>query len=219
MAYDTRRFNATFTRAESTQFLVLILISLRSTIILSSHLRLGLPKGLSAGVPVKILRELLTTYILATYPLYLNLLDLISLTVLDERYELWSSSFWSLLNSPFSFLLVPNIRLRILFSDSLRLCSSLAVRHLVSLIIKILCCLFVEMLLLELQVYYYSTTDNITVLDILIFIYSLRVTTCKSTAGVTSTYQNTKTIKQPASLGKKFHQHNDTQAPVGLHLE
>ena len=41
--------------AESTQSLVLILSSLRSILILSTHLRLGLPKGLfSVGVSVKI---------------------------------------------------------------------------------------------------------------------------------------------------------------------
>ena len=47
------------------QFLVLIPICLRSILILSSHLRLGLPKGLfPAGVPVEILKELLSSYIL-----------------------------------------------------------------------------------------------------------------------------------------------------------
>ena len=53
MAYVTRRFNVAFTRAlqlslspaESIQFLVLIPISSRSILTLSSHLRLGLPKG------------------------------------------------------------------------------------------------------------------------------------------------------------------------------
>ena len=45
---------------EPNQFLVLIPISLRSILILSSHLRLGLRKGLfPAGVPVKILKALL----------------------------------------------------------------------------------------------------------------------------------------------------------------
>ena len=40
-----------------TQFLVLIPISLTSILILSSHLRLGLPEGLfTADVPVKILK-------------------------------------------------------------------------------------------------------------------------------------------------------------------
>ena len=53
MAYGTWRFNAACTRAlqlslswaESTQFLVLILISSRFILISSSHLSLGLPKG------------------------------------------------------------------------------------------------------------------------------------------------------------------------------
>ena len=76
MAYGTRRFNATFTRtfqqflsrAESTQFLVMIPISLRSLLILSSHLRLCLPKGFCPeGLPVKILKALLPTSILATW--------------------------------------------------------------------------------------------------------------------------------------------------------
>ena len=70
MAYGTRRFNAVFTRvlqqsvslAESTQSLELIPISLRTIPILSSHLRLGLPKGLlPVDLPVKILKELIST--------------------------------------------------------------------------------------------------------------------------------------------------------------
>ena len=64
MAYGTRWFNAAFTRArqqflfwaESTQFPALTPISSRSILILSSHLRLGLPKGLfPVGLPVKLL--------------------------------------------------------------------------------------------------------------------------------------------------------------------
>ena len=59
MAYGTRRFYAAFTRtlqqslswAESTQFLVLIPIYLKPTLILSSHLRLGLSKGLDIILP------------------------------------------------------------------------------------------------------------------------------------------------------------------------
>ena len=58
-------------------------------LILSSHVRLGLPKGLfPAGLPVKILKALLPSYILATCPAHLNLLDLITLTMLGERYKL-----------------------------------------------------------------------------------------------------------------------------------
>jgi hypothetical protein len=58
-------------------------ISLRSTLILSSHLCLGLPKGVFlVGVPVKILKALLPCSILATCPAHLNLLELITLTSL-----------------------------------------------------------------------------------------------------------------------------------------
>ena len=65
MAYGTWRFYSAFTRAlqylswaESTQFLILIPISLRSILIFSSHLCLGLPKGLfPVGVPLKLLKH------------------------------------------------------------------------------------------------------------------------------------------------------------------
>ena len=141
MAYETRNFNAAVTRAlqqslswaEPTQFFVLIPISLRSILILSSHLHLGLPKGLfSVGFPVKILKALLPSSILATWPAHLNLLVLITLTILAEQYKLWSALLWSLLHSPFSSLLIPNIFLRILFSSTLSLNSSLNVRNHVS---------------------------------------------------------------------------------------
>ena len=68
---------------------VLAPIYLRFFIILSSHLRLGLPKGLfPVGLPVKIFKALLPSSILVTCPAHLNLLDLITLTILGERYKL-----------------------------------------------------------------------------------------------------------------------------------
>ena len=91
MAYETQTFYATFTRtlqkslflAESSQFLVFMSISLRFALILSSHLRLGLPKGLfPVGLPAKILKASLPSSILATCPAHLNHLDLITLTIL-----------------------------------------------------------------------------------------------------------------------------------------
>ena len=51
-----------------------------------------------------------------------------NLTILGERYKLWGSSLWSVLHSPFSSLLGPNTRLRVLFSNTLSLYPSLNVR-------------------------------------------------------------------------------------------
>ena len=45
-------------------------------------------RSLSYGLPVKILKALLSSSILATCPAHLNLLDLISLAILGERYKL-----------------------------------------------------------------------------------------------------------------------------------
>ena len=85
IAYGTRRFNAAFTWAELTQFFVWRPISLRSYLILSSHLRLGLPKGL---FPVGLTDKILKTLLHAICPAHLNLPALITLTILGERYKL-----------------------------------------------------------------------------------------------------------------------------------
>ena len=102
-------------------------ISRISTYFLKIHFIIDLPAALgflkylfSAGLPVKILKAFPPS-ILAKWPVHLNLLDLVTLTILSKRYKLWSSSLWSLLHSPFAFLLSPNIRLRILFSNTLSL--------------------------------------------------------------------------------------------------
>ena len=74
---------------ESNQPNQLTPISLRSILILPSYLRLGIPKYLFfVGLPVKMLKGLLPSFILATCPVHLNLLDLITLTILGERYRL-----------------------------------------------------------------------------------------------------------------------------------
>ena len=113
--------------------------SLRSILILSSFYYC---------LSVNILKALLTSSILATWSACLDILDLITLNILGERYKLWSSSLWSLPYSSFRSLLNPNIRLRILFSNTISLHSSLIVRDHVS--------------------QPYSTTGNIIVLYILI---------------------------------------------------
>ena len=117
--------NNPYPEPKKTQLPALISIFPRSILILSSHLRLGLPKGLFL---VRILKALLSFSILATCPAHLNFLDFITLNILGERYKLWSDSLWSLFHSPFSSFLCLNIRLRILFSNTLSLRSSLNVR-------------------------------------------------------------------------------------------
>ena len=72
--------------------------------------------------------KLLSSSILATWPVHLNLLDLITLTILGEQCKLWSFSLWNLLHFPFASLVRPNIRLRILFSNTPSLRSSLNAR-------------------------------------------------------------------------------------------
>ena len=65
--------NDPYPESNEPQFLVLIPIYLRSILILSSHLCLGLPKDLfPEGIPAKILKAPLTSSILATRPAHLS---------------------------------------------------------------------------------------------------------------------------------------------------
>ena len=124
---------------------------LKTLLILSSHLRLGLPNGLfPSGFPTKTLCTPLPSSIRATCPAHLILLDFITRTTLGEEYRSLSSSLCNFLHSPVTpFLLGPNILLNTLFSNTLSLCSSLNVSDQVS--------------------HPYKTTGEIIVLYILIF--------------------------------------------------
>ena len=103
--------------------------SWRSILILSSHLRLGLPSALfSSGFHTKSLKKPPLCPIHATFPAHLILLDFITRKIFGEEYKSLSSSMCSFLHSPVtSPLLCPNILLSTLFSNTLSLRSSLNV--------------------------------------------------------------------------------------------
>ena len=94
------------------------LIYLQYILILSFHVRLGLPVGLH----VKISKALLLYSIVTTCPAHLNLLDLVTLTLLCERHKSWSLSLFS---TSLSCLLGIKNRLKFLISNILNLRSCL----------------------------------------------------------------------------------------------
>ena len=85
--------------------------SWRSILLLSTHLRLGLPIGLlPSGFPTKTLYTPLSSPIRATCPAHLILLDFITRTILGEQFKSFSSSLCNLFHSTVtSSLLGPNM--------------------------------------------------------------------------------------------------------------
>jgi hypothetical protein len=116
--YGTRRFITAFTRARQLSLFWASSIqstpphptSWRSILILSSHLRVGLPSDLFAsGFPTNPVHNS-SLPIRATCPVHLILLDFITRTILGQEYRSWSSSLCNYLHSPVtSSLLDPNI--------------------------------------------------------------------------------------------------------------
>ena len=101
----------------------------KSILIVSSHLRLGLPSALFlSDFPTETLYIPLFSPVRATCPASLILIDLIIRKIFGEQYRSLSSSLCRFLHSPVtSSLLGPNILLKPLFSDTFSLRSSLNV--------------------------------------------------------------------------------------------
>jgi len=95
-------------------------ISLRSILIVSSHLHKGHPSDLlPSGFPTKILYGFLIATMRATCPIHIMFLDFITLIIFGEEHKLWRSSLLNILHPPVtSFLSGEDIFLSTLFINT-----------------------------------------------------------------------------------------------------
>jgi hypothetical protein len=130
LPYWTRRFITIFTKARHwtvswaswIQFVSSFTISLRSSLMLSSHIRLGLPNGLlPSGLPSKILSH-------PSHPPGFNHPNNVRWRIQAVKFIIMQFSLWSVY---FPFL-SPDIFLNTPFSKTISLCSSPKVRYQVS---------------------------------------------------------------------------------------
>jgi len=99
--------------------------SVRFTLVLSSHLYLGLPSCLFLwGFPAKILYIFLQSMMCATHPVHNKLLYITFKTIMGEEHKLWCSLCNFLHSLITSSDIHPNIVFSKLLSNALNLCSS-----------------------------------------------------------------------------------------------
>jgi hypothetical protein len=98
-------------------------VTLWTVLIVSTHLFFGLPYGLFlSGLPTNNTYTFHFSFIRATCPAHLVIIDLIILIIIGEEYKLWSSFLCSFLYLPvISSLFGPNVPLSTLFSNTLSL--------------------------------------------------------------------------------------------------